>query len=86
MALVKCPECSNEISERALTCPSCGFPVSSKSEGPQVKSFRKRVLTGLLILFLLGLPICFVLKIPYVWILDIVGIIGAGITLFTMKE
>ncbi|OHB20378.1 MAG: hypothetical protein A2854_01340 [Parcubacteria group bacterium RIFCSPHIGHO2_01_FULL_56_18] len=32
MALTKCPECGNEISERAITCPRCGFHVSRKRE------------------------------------------------------
>ena len=26
MALVKCPECQREISDRASTCPHCGCP------------------------------------------------------------
>ncbi|MDD2541935.1 MAG: zinc ribbon domain-containing protein [Desulfuromonadaceae bacterium] len=28
MALMKCPECSNEISDRAESCPHCGFPIT----------------------------------------------------------
>jgi TM2 domain-containing membrane protein YozV len=28
MALIKCPECSQEISEKAVSCPRCGFPIS----------------------------------------------------------
>lgn len=27
MALIKCPECSNEISDKALKCPKCGFAI-----------------------------------------------------------
>lgn len=27
MALIKCPECGKEVSDRALSCPSCGFPL-----------------------------------------------------------
>jgi hypothetical protein len=27
MALIHCPECQKEISDKARTCPSCGFPV-----------------------------------------------------------
>lgn len=27
MALVKCGECSNEVSDKATTCPKCGAPV-----------------------------------------------------------
>lgn len=25
MALVKCPECNHEVSDKALTCPNCGY-------------------------------------------------------------
>ena len=28
MAIIKCPECGKEISDKAHTCPNCGFPVS----------------------------------------------------------
>jgi ribosomal protein L7/L12 len=26
MALIKCPECGNEISDQAAACPKCGYP------------------------------------------------------------
>ena len=28
MALLNCPECDNEVSDRAPNCPKCGLPVS----------------------------------------------------------
>ena len=31
MALVKCPECGNEVSDRAVSCPKCGYPLEKKS-------------------------------------------------------
>ena len=27
MALINCPECSKQISEKAGVCPQCGFPL-----------------------------------------------------------
>lgn len=27
MALIKCPECSSEISDKAKACPKCGCPI-----------------------------------------------------------
>lgn len=27
MALIKCPECGKEISDKALSCPSCAYPI-----------------------------------------------------------
>lgn len=30
MALIKCPECKNEISDKAENCPKCGYPILSE--------------------------------------------------------
>ncbi len=30
MALIKCPECGNEISDKAVSCPKCGAVVKKK--------------------------------------------------------
>ncbi len=27
MALIKCPECGKEVSDKAVTCPNCGYPL-----------------------------------------------------------
>ncbi len=29
MALIKCPECGKEISDKAVSCPNCGCPIES---------------------------------------------------------
>lgn len=29
MALMKCPECAREVSDKAPACPSCGHPIAS---------------------------------------------------------
>lgn len=29
MALIKCPECEREISDKAAACPHCGYPIAS---------------------------------------------------------
>lgn len=29
MALIKCSECSKEVSDQATSCPNCGFPMTS---------------------------------------------------------
>lgn len=28
MALIKCPECSTQVSDKAASCPSCGCPIA----------------------------------------------------------
>jgi uncharacterized membrane protein YvbJ len=30
MALIKCPECENQISDNAETCPNCGYPINNR--------------------------------------------------------
>lgn len=37
MALIKCPECGKEISDRAASCPNCGCPVSEMTTSGIVK-------------------------------------------------
>ena len=27
MALIKCPECGNQVSDKAIECPNCGYPI-----------------------------------------------------------
>jgi hypothetical protein len=34
MALIECPECKHAISDRALSCPSCGLPLSPSPPRP----------------------------------------------------
>lgn len=29
MALIKCPECGTEVSDKAATCPKCAYPMES---------------------------------------------------------
>ncbi len=30
MALIKCPECGNQISDKAESCPKCGYELNKK--------------------------------------------------------
>lgn len=31
MALIKCVDCENEVSDKATSCPKCGSPISSQA-------------------------------------------------------
>ena len=31
MAIVKCPDCGREVSDRAAACPGCGYPIAAGS-------------------------------------------------------
>lgn len=56
------------------------------SDEPQFEAFRKRVLTGSLVLCIAAVPIGLVLHLPYVWVLGIVGIIVGGWKLSKIRE
>ena len=34
MALIVCPECRREVSDKALSCPHCGLPAPSQAHAP----------------------------------------------------
>lgn len=54
MALIKCPECKNNISDQADTCPKCGYELKSsnnkKFELKKDKIDIKYIIIGLLII------------------------------------
>lgn len=31
MALINCPECNKEISDKAVSCPNCGYPIQGQT-------------------------------------------------------
>ena len=47
MALIKCPECNKEISDKAPACPNCGTPIANKKV--KVHFHRKRSAFGALV-------------------------------------
>jgi hypothetical protein len=40
MAMIQCPECDREISEQAVTCPHCGYPIGGMC-GREYRSQRE---------------------------------------------
>lgn len=38
MALISCPECSREISDKAESCPQCGFPTLKMPKPPKIQT------------------------------------------------
>lgn len=53
MSLIKCQECSKEISDRAIACPGCGCPVQSTYEASKpdisltrVRQIQRNILIG----------------------------------------
>lgn len=49
MALIKCPECGKEVSDRAPACIHCGFPLAATTVTPtttQTSTYFKVILTS----------------------------------------
>lgn len=38
MALIKCPECGKQISDRAASCPNCGCPIGNVPTSIKVRA------------------------------------------------
>jgi len=58
MALINCPECQKEVSDKAATCPNCGFSIN-QSEGnvtftiaskPKILKFIPFIVAGVVLL------------------------------------
>lgn len=43
MALIKCGECGNEVSDKAAACPKCGAPIAAPTGGNEAASAPKTV-------------------------------------------
>ncbi|MDF1660447.1 MAG: hypothetical protein P1V97_01660 [Planctomycetota bacterium] len=57
MRLRSCPDCENQVSKRAKTCPSCGCPLQTDGVNPGL--FALEVITGPLgCLPILSLALC----------------------------
>ena len=47
MALIKCPECKNDVSSIAKACPKCGAPIDTKVHCPKCQSTNVKTISGL---------------------------------------
>ena len=65
MALINCPECKNEVSDKAEKCPKCAFPINPsipitkeaiKEAGDKSSEglFLKTMNTGCLVLIIIS--------------------------------
>ena len=43
MALMKCPECDLQVSNRAIACPHCGYPLDKSAIQKKVRKSKKRM-------------------------------------------
>jgi hypothetical protein len=55
MALIECPECGREISDKAVSCPNCGAPIKGETDKNinTKTSYRKILVIAVLIIVLI---------------------------------
>lgn len=46
MALIKCPECNSDISDKSAFCPQCGYPINGERQYPGIDGPQKVELTS----------------------------------------
>ena len=68
MALIKCPECNGQISDKAKICPNCSYPVQNeqvKIKSKKIwKKIRKKIIVGIisiLVIYILWTIISFII-------------------------
>ena len=86
MALLNCPECSKEVSDRASTCPSCGYPLRSLPFDPEYRAHRKIALIAALILSCVAIPFGIMSGNHRATVLGSAGVILAGSGLLFLKH
>jgi hypothetical protein len=60
MALLKCPECSGEVSDKANACPRCGYPLKTEQPFPKKK---RRPGSGM------AITISILAALPWLWLI-----------------
>lgn len=54
MAMITCPNCGKQISDKASICPKCGYPITSVPENIEIElSPRKIAVISLIIIFVI---------------------------------
>lgn len=48
MAIIKCPECGADVSDKAQICPNCGAPLAKKDNSAAKSSFKTGSIIGLI--------------------------------------
>ena len=48
MALIKCPECGKEVSDKAPACPSCAYPLQATTIEATGKSWKGTLIVSVL--------------------------------------
>ena len=91
MAMIKCPECGTEVSDKAEKCPKCAYPIQSTQTEEKTqtiqqtsKKLKKHIIFSVLAL-IVGVIFLFIKSISWLGVLlIIVGIAWYIITKFNI--
>ena len=74
MVIKACPDCGNDVSSRAETCPHCGYPLANVPVVPKPPELTKRQKRNQVI----WTVIIFVIVLALVVFADAVGLFSLG--------
>ncbi|MFW5669556.1 MAG: zinc ribbon domain-containing protein, partial [Acetivibrio ethanolgignens] len=63
MALINCPECGKEISDKAVSCPNCGVPIAKPIKKEKTNREKKRISNKSKKVIVVGILLCIVIGI-----------------------
>ena len=46
MAMISCPECGKQVSDKAKACPNCGTPIDTRTYCPKCGSSNVQIISG----------------------------------------
>lgn len=55
MALIKCPECGKEISDKAGNCPHCGCPIGNKTDNNKHHKKKLLIIAAVVIIIIIAI-------------------------------
>jgi len=67
MALIFCPECGNKVSEHAITCGTCSYPISNTNQGVVLNTSVKPSIDNTIVWLVALLPLfsSFIISFSY---------------------
>ena len=91
MALIKCPECSNQVSDMAESCPSCGMPMKQRKLPTRSTRRKASVILSIVAICLgtLGAVCSFIAPNPAMGIVGMIAAlsgISALVRIFTASD
>lgn len=75
MALIKCPDCETDVSDKAAQCVKCGRPIEKPDEE---KSAPPILLPGL-VLALIGATLFFAMGGLYGWLIGLLAMVSGAV-------